>query len=97
MFVDFSIFTGFLNRDFISKWLLRSAAAHSSIVYSSTHIYSDPDLSNLGARNPHRPLVVIREGKGNRESYWSRWSSVMFLTSATIKSTQSAVLSFDDV
>lgn len=38
MFVDFSIFIGFLNRDIISKWLLRSAAAHSSIVYPSTNI-----------------------------------------------------------
>lgn len=26
MFVDFSIFIGFLNRDIISKWLLTSAA-----------------------------------------------------------------------
>lgn len=78
MFVDFSIFTGFLNRDFISKWLLRSAAAHSSSVYSSTHIYSDPDQSNLGVRNPHQPLVQIREGKDNRESYWSGWLSVIF-------------------
>lgn len=41
MFVDFSIFMVFLDRDIISKWLLRSAAAHSSF-------YVPPPLYSLG-------------------------------------------------
>lgn len=77
MFVDFSIFIGFLNRDIISKWLLRTAA-HSLIVYPSTNLYSCLDLSNVDTANPHQLLVRRRTSKGSRDSDWPEAMSVIF-------------------
>lgn len=54
-----------------------SAAAHSSVVFSSAHIYSDSDLSNLVGGNSSPRLARSCEGGDQGEPDWPAGLPVM--------------------